>query len=586
MGRYLNFCSSSVNSTFKSYCKIKYLMSILRKRPQLTEIYSPELLKCPHQHSRFTRKLLWQSGHTPYLNKTGSAFHLNAGEVKVFAHFYCTSAGRDGFKAEAPVGLLEATQDSHLSRLGGRIGQSFKLLSTHINLYFKSKHFAHPAKNATFETVQRRTRAPRPIRRVTKERHMTQNTKPTIQLSKDKETNPLQENSSVELFHISSLARFGESYNYVAKHINSVFSRGGAKSEEQDHLDKQSISEPNRIENNLYIDETFLPNTRADQQRAKVQTQTSNSWEDGYALFAAHINSYFGASVTDEEKFRENNKLQQSFKPIKPTRPQTFEYKDGAQGLFHSSNNATHFGESYFQMAHHINQYFQSEAVAEHDLDEDLTEVDRAPANSGKTKTVSLMDCLLHPSSVPDFVNSYLRPTQTAPGMASPRTRRTTKYLNIKQAEEATHNLIATLGQTSAPDVLTSSVEALNEHLIRYPSCRMILWQEKTAVLLLKKRRTYRNHEGVQNAIREMLALVGYVDAVKGRGIRVLSIDGGGTRGVVPLQVLKVLEAQTGKKIHQLFDYICGVSTGKHNSNVCFVFILNRTLNQTGFQNK
>uniref|UniRef100_A0AAV2M002 PNPLA domain-containing protein n=1 Tax=Knipowitschia caucasica TaxID=637954 RepID=A0AAV2M002_KNICA len=146
--------------------------------------------------------------------------------------------------------------------------------------------------------------------------------------------------------------------------------------------------------------------------------------------------------------------------------------------------------------------------------------------------------------------------------VTSPRTTWNKKYLSKKQAEEATYNFITTLEQTSSPEVLLSCIEALNQHLIQYPSCRMVLWQEKTAVLLLRKRRSFRHHEGFQMAIREILALLGYVDAVKGRGIRVLSIDGGGTRGVVPLQVLKALEAQTGRKIHELFDYICGVSTG------------------------
>jgi patatin-like phospholipase/acyl hydrolase len=42
----------------------------------------------------------------------------------------------------------------------------------------------------------------------------------------------------------------------------------------------------------------------------------------------------------------------------------------------------------------------------------------------------------------------------------------------------------------------------------------------------------------------------------------VLSVDGGGVRGIIPARFLKELEIRTGKEIHELFDFVVGTSTG------------------------
>lgn len=46
------------------------------------------------------------------------------------------------------------------------------------------------------------------------------------------------------------------------------------------------------------------------------------------------------------------------------------------------------------------------------------------------------------------------------------------------------------------------------------------------------------------------------------RIIKVLSIDGGGIRGIIPLTVLAEIERCSGKPISELFDFIAGTSTG------------------------
>ena len=44
--------------------------------------------------------------------------------------------------------------------------------------------------------------------------------------------------------------------------------------------------------------------------------------------------------------------------------------------------------------------------------------------------------------------------------------------------------------------------------------------------------------------------------------VRVLSIDGGGIRGLIPIMVLEKIESMTGKPVSELFDLIAGTSTG------------------------
>lgn len=97
--------------------------------------------------------------------------------------------------------------------------------------------------------------------------------------------------------------------------------------------------------------------------------------------------------------------------------------------------------------------------------------------------------------------------------------------------------MVQSLNVAGLLEVKTNKQKKQNRFIKVFKSCfkpkssfRCFCFQGKTAGMLVKMRQTYREDHLLQSTLRETLALIGYVDPVKGRGIRVLSIDGGGTR--------------------------------------------------------
>ncbi|CAD7704713.1 unnamed protein product [Ostreobium quekettii] len=68
-----------------------------------------------------------------------------------------------------------------------------------------------------------------------------------------------------------------------------------------------------------------------------------------------------------------------------------------------------------------------------------------------------------------------------------------------------------------------------------------------------------------------VLAILGQLDEVwritgrpnvKGRGVRILTMDGGGMKGICTVALLREIERRTGRRISDLFDLVGGTSTG------------------------
>ncbi|TMS05975.1 Calcium-independent phospholipase A2-gamma [Larimichthys crocea] len=285
--------------------------------------------------------------------------------------------------------------------------------------------------------------------------------------------------------------------------------------------------------------------------------------------------------------------------------------------LFHPSTFSVSLDETYNYLSHHINSYFGSSTKTQ---DNKVDNVDHSPAPSQGQQTTDLMSVsenkdsavaapVTPPSSkkglghylsysaptVQAFVGNYIAPLvpkfRTAESKSAAVEERKSEDAPVKQVEAAvskeqkaaeekakrlllqrekiiarvsvdnrTRALVQGLHRASDVRVYINRVEDLSYHLLEFPETSGVAVKEKVIPCLLRLKQA--SDPGLRAAVREALALVGYHAPVKGRGIRILSIDGGGLRGLLALQTLQKLEALTGKPIYKLFDYICGVSTG------------------------
>nr|CAD7264150.1 unnamed protein product [Timema shepardi] len=169
--------------------------------------------------------------------------------------------------------------------------------------------------------------------------------------------------------------------------------------------------------------------------------------------------------------------------------------------------------------------------------------------------------------TLPKVLNGFKSKVHTKPDddktakAPVPRWKSKKVVVSKESINARTRHVIQSVSSAQSPEATLKRLEELSTHLTLYPESKILAVKEGTVRMLLNLRRGTKDPTTL-GVIREVCTVLGHMDPLPGRGIRILSIDGGGIRGVIAIELMKKLEKLTGKKVHEMFDYVCGVSTG------------------------
>lgn len=123
--------------------------------------------------------------------------------------------------------------------------------------------------------------------------------------------------------------------------------------------------------------------------------------------------------------------------------------------------------------------------------------------------------------------------------LSSPETERQKnlkKFKSVASIQNQASEYLSTLNGSKSVRVSLINVERIVEYMKIHPLAREQVFKDGGISDILQLRESTKDNE-ITKQTRVALALLGYVNPVQGRGIRILTLDGGGTRFVIIFRI-------------------------------------------------